>query len=129
MPDQRLEGDWPFPRRLPLGGGWAGTCMAPGHEGTRPGDEELKSGCNIGYARNCCRLPRERAADAVRFAMGEERDGVLHVLYAYERECLPAGAGELLFETATETCREPHSDACLQRMAECYVQIQRSRRS
>src|ERR1035437_2030685 len=64
MPEQRFESDWPFPQRLPLGAGWAGTCTAAGHEGARPSDEELKSGCNLGYANACSRLPAARHADA-----------------------------------------------------------------
>ena len=99
MPEERFESDWPFPQRLPLGAGWTGTCTAPGHDGARPSEEELKSGCNIGYAKACSRLPAERNADAVRFALGEERDGILHVLFACEREYLPAGHGELLYDT------------------------------
>jgi len=56
MPEEQFVSDWPFPQRLPLGAGWMGTCTAPGHEGRRPSDEELKSGCNLGYAKACSRL-------------------------------------------------------------------------
>ena len=49
-------------------------CTAPGHEGARPGEEELKSGCNLGYAKMLQPPSAERHADAVRFALGEERD-------------------------------------------------------
>jgi hypothetical protein len=128
MPEQRFESGWPFPQRLPLGAGWAGTCTAPGHEGARPSDEELKSGCNLGYANACSRLPAERHADAVRFALGEERDGILRVLFVCERDYLPAGHGELLYETVNALWLRPHDDPRVQRMAECYVQAQRARR-
>ena len=128
MPDQRFESDWPFPQRLPLGAGWTGTCTAPGHDGLRPSEQELKSGCNLGYAKLCCRLPAERQADAVRFALGEERGGILRVLYACEREHLPAGHGELLYESATASWLSRHQDARVQRMAECYLETQRARR-
>jgi len=129
MPEQRFESDWPFPQRLPLGAGWSGHCTAPGHDGVRPGAEELKTGCNLGYARTCSRLPAERHADAVRFALGEERDGVLHVLFVSERDYLPAGHGELLYERARANWIERHPDARVQRMAECYVQAQMERRA
>ena len=129
MPEQRFDSDWPFPQRLPLGAGWTGTCTAPGHEGARPSDEELRSACNLGYANGCSRLPAERHADAVRFALGEERDGILRVLFVCERDYLPAGHGELLYETATASWLQPHDDRRVQRMAECYVQTQRSRRA
>jgi len=128
MPDERFTSDWPFPQRLPLGAGWAGTCTAPGYGGVRPSEEELKSGCNLGYARTCGRLPADRHADAVRFALGEERDGILRVLFSCERECLPAGHGELLYDTASGSWLQGHDDARVQRMAECYVQAQRERR-
>ncbi len=109
MPEQRFDSDWPFPQRLPLGAGWAGTCTAPGHEGARPNDEELKSGCNLGYAKTCGRFPAERHADAVRFALGEERDGILRVLFICEREYLPAGHGELLYQTASASWLQSHA--------------------
>jgi len=128
MPEQRFDADWPFPRRLPLGSGWAGTCTAPGHEGVRPGEEELKSSCNLGYAKACSRLPAERHADAVRFALGEERDGILRVRFVCERAYLPAGHGELLYEKGSATWLLRHEDARVQRMAECYVQAQMARR-
>jgi len=128
MPERRFESDWPFPRRLSLGAGWAGTCTAPGHEGAQPNDDELKSGCNLGYAKGCGRLPADRSADAVRFALGEERDGILHVLFACERAYLPAGHGELLYEKASKRWVQRHDNPCVQRMAECYVQAQMERR-
>ena len=129
MPERRFESDWPFPRRLPLGAGWTGTCAAPGYEGAQPSDEEIKSGCNMGYAKTCHRLPANRSADAVRFALGEERDGVLHVLFACERSYLPAGHGELLYEKASKHWLQRHDNACVQRLAECYVQAQMERRN
>lgn len=129
MPEQRLEGDWPFPQRLPLGAGWTGTCTASSHEGSRPTDEELKLGCNLGYANKCHRLPADRYADAVRFALGEERGGVLRVLYACEREHLPVASGELLYETTTTRWQTRHEDNRIQRMAECYVEAQLARRA
>jgi hypothetical protein len=129
MPEQRFESDLPFPQRLPLGAGWTGTCTAPGHQGARPSDEELKSGCNLGYAKACSRLPAERYADAVRFVLGEERDGIMRVLFACERSYLPAGHGELLYEKATARWIQTHDDARVQRMAECYVEAQMKRRA
>jgi hypothetical protein len=128
MPEERFDSSWPFPQRLPLGAGWSGRCTAPGHDGARPTDEELTSGCNLGYARTCTRLPAERHADAVRFALGEERDGLLHVLFVCEREHLPAAHGELLYDRRNRTWLKGHPDACIQRMAECYVQAQLERR-
>jgi len=122
MPDQRLEGDWPFPQRLPLGAGWSGTCRANADAEIRPSEEELKTACNLGYAQGCPRLPVKRHADAIRFALGEERDGLVQIRFACEREYLPAAHGDLIYETATRRWQTTHSDACLVRMAECYIE-------
>jgi hypothetical protein len=94
----------------------------------RPSEEELKSGCNLGYAKTCCRLPAERHADAVRFALGEEHDGILRVRFSCEREYLPVSHGELLYDAASASWLQLHDDTRVQRMAECYVQAQRERR-
>lgn len=128
MPDQRLDGDWPFPQRLPLGAGWTGTCSASS-SAVRPSDEELKTACNLGYARSCARLPQERDADAVRFAKGDEHDGLVHIRFAYERDYLPAGHGELIYQTAARRWQTGHDNACLLRMAECFAEAQMARRT
>lgn len=129
LPEQRLESDWPFPHRLPLGAGWTGICTAPGHHGARPSEEELKSACNLGYAKGCGRLPQERHADAVRFALGEDSKGIQHVRFACELGHLPAECGVLLYEKATATWVQKHENPCLQRMAECYLQVQIQKRT
>ncbi len=128
MPEERFDSIWPFPQRLPLGAGWGGICTAPGHDGVRPTAEELTSACNLGYAKTCSRLPADRHADAVRFAVGEERDGLLHVLFICERAYLPASHGELLYDKAHRAWIKAHEQACVQRMAECYVKVQLERR-
>jgi hypothetical protein len=129
MPEEKFEGGWPFPHRLPLASGWSGTCTAPGHEGSRPDDEDLKAGCNLGYAKNCDRLPAERLVDAVRFILGEERDGVIRVVFVCEKAYLPAGHGELLYDRRHAAWLKTHDNPCLQRMAECYTESQIARRS
>ena len=82
----------------------------------------------MGYAKTCSRLPAERHADAVRFVLGEEHDGLVRVLFTCEREHLPAGHGELEYEIASASWVQQHHDLRIQRMAECYVAAQRSRR-
>jgi hypothetical protein len=126
MPDQQLEADWPFPQRLPLGAAWSGSCTAA-QDATKPSVQELKS-CNLGYARSCDKLPAERHADAVRFSLGEERGGLVRIRFAFEREYLPAGSGELVYEVASGGWQTEQSNPCLQRMAECYLSSQRKRR-
>lgn len=127
MPEQLLYGDWPFPQRLPLGAGWSGTCTASRAD-VPPNEEELKTACNLGYAKACSRLPRDRAADAVRFAKGDEHDGLVHIRFAYERDYLPAGHGELIYQTATRHWQTADASPCLLRMAECYIEAHMARR-
>ena len=74
-------------------------------------------------------MPAERHADAVRFILGEECDGLLPVRYVCEREYLPAGHGELRYDTVRCEWRDVHTDPRIQRMAECYLAAQRARRT
>ena len=127
MPTAPCADLWPHPARLPLGACWTGHCTAPGHEGTIPSDEELKSGCNLGYAR-CGRLPTDRAADAVRFSL-RERDGRVAVQYVFEIAYRPAAHGVLEFDKRTGAWVEPCRDTRLQRMAECFLQSRRQART
>ena len=83
----------------------------------------------MGYAKGCHRLPADRPADAVRFVLGEERDGILHVAFVCERVYLPAGHGELLYDRAQQAWVQRHDNACVQRMAECYLAAQMERRA
>lgn len=129
MPIARLEsGNWLHPSRLPLGCGWLGHCTAPGHAGESPSQETVESCCNLGYARNCGWAPADRAWDAVRFSVltPEERNPAnparsLRLLYVCERDHRPVEHGELLIELATASWKRGHSDARIQKMAECFV--------
>jgi len=60
--------------------------------------------------------------------IGAERDGILRVLFVCEREHLPAGHGELLYDLTSGSWLQRHDDPRVQRMAECYVRAQRERR-
>jgi len=121
IPTERLETQlWPHPVRLPLGDLWRGQCGAPGHEGEHPSEDELKNGCNLGYAR-CPRLPQQRSCDAVRFGLALERDTRLTVHYVLESNHAPAGDGRLEFDLSGAQCATPHPDPLLHRMAECFV--------
>ena len=141
MPMEKLaNGAWPHPARLPLGCGWSGQCTAPGHEGEIPSDGELEL-CNLGYASGCGRLPQQRAWDAVRFAVvapaeitgagagadkhqsGESGSArrTVQVQYVCERAHLPAEHGRLEFDGVESRWLQPHSDARVQKMAECFL--------
>ncbi len=129
LPQKPMENPpWPHPARLPLGGGWTGQCTAPGHEAVQPSEQEIKNGCNLGYARACSRLPRERRCDAVRFALLRDRDHKLSVQYVCEIGHAPAEHGVLEFDVAAQRWKSAHGDARIQKMAECYLEsyLQRS---
>jgi hypothetical protein len=127
MPLEKLEdGSWLHPSRLPLGCGWRGYCTAPGHDGEAPGPEELHDFCNLGYAEQCPRIPRERLWDSVRFGArisvaenaGPQR---VQVRYVCERQHLPADYGFLEFDPSRSCWTKAHPDSRVQRMAECFV--------
>ena len=129
MPSERMESDlWPHRARLPLGDGFRGVCTAPGHEGALLSEEELKDFCNLGYAKGCRRLPRERHADAVRFIVTHERDDQIGLYFTSEREHAPREHGSLSFDRAQQRWLTPHPDVRVQRMAECYLQSYLSRK-
>src|SRR5215470_1530910 len=118
MPARRLQAAWLHPARLPLAAGWEGTCTAPGHEGEIP---ESFEACNLGYAAECPRLPRERSCDAVRFAVVQESESRALLIYVCEKDHRPAEYGNLEFRTQGRECPQPHPDPCIQRMAECFL--------
>jgi hypothetical protein len=135
MPVEKLQnGTWLHATRLPLGCGWSGHCTAPAHEGEAPSQEELRDYCNLGYADGCARLPRERVWDSVRFGArtlgtdeksnGEKNPSArrIRVRYVCERGHRPAEHGSLEFDTALARWTKPHSNRCVQRMAECFLE-------
>ena len=123
LPQERMENPlWPHPSRLPLGDAWTGHCTAPGHEGVRPSEEELREGCHLGYARACPRLPRQRSSDAVRFSLARDCDGKLSVQFVCEIAHAPGEHGTLEYDAAAGRWSCPHADARIQKMAECYLQ-------
>jgi hypothetical protein len=116
-----MDGPWAHPWRLPLGNGWQGYCTAPGHEGAVPEDEQLHSGCNLGYA-NCGRLPQERASDAVRFSIAGNDEHQVVVQYVCEIAHRPGQHGRLEYLVDRRTWLQPHPDRRIQKMAECFVE-------
>ena len=111
---------WPFPRRLPLGAGFCGTCTA-GAEPVSPSDQELKDFCNLGYAKGCSRFPADRSADAVRFAIAKHAADRIVLQYVSELAHAPVENGTLEYDTVAQQWLVKHANACTQRQAECYV--------
>jgi len=129
IPTERFDdAGFVHPSRLPLGAGYRGLCGAPGHDGEALTDEELKQGCNLGYARNCSRLPAEREADAVRFSILRERDGQIALCYVSELNYLPREHGNLQYDSVLRKWLNPHSDRRVQALAECFLQSYLARR-
>lgn len=130
MPTERLASDlWTHRSRLPLGDGFSGICTAPGYEGAVLSDEELRDFCNLGYATRCPRMPQQRTADAVRFIVNHDRDGAISLYYTCERDHAPLHHGPLTYIQSEQRWLQPHSDARIQRMAECYLQSYLMRKS
>jgi len=122
VPEERCELElWPHRSRLPLGDGFTGICQAPGFEGTRPAAEELKDGCNVGYACGCPRLPKDRVADAVRFAVARDDGEWVTLHFACERDHLPAGHGTLEFSRKGGECRTDGADRRMVAQARQYL--------
>jgi len=130
FPDQKLDdGRWLHPARLPLGAGWSGRCLAPGYEGQLPSDEELHEFCNLGYATNCPRLPKERSSEAVRFSVAGDRGDRVVLFCVFELAHRPAWHGNLEYDCSSGQWLSPHPDARVQQMAQCYLESYMLKRS
>ncbi|MBV8050265.1 MAG: hypothetical protein JOZ80_03705 [Acidobacteriaceae bacterium] len=103
--------------------------MAPGQEGAQPSDEEIRNFCNLGYASGCSRLPTDRTADAVRFAVTRDGGDQLTVCFVRELEHRPAGHGTLEYDMTCGAWKNAHSDPRIQKMADCYLQSYLIRRT
>ena len=127
FPTERVSIGWPFPARLPLGAGFTGMCHASADE-IAPSDHELREFCNIGYAGGCCRMPAERHADDVRFALARDEESRIVLHYVSERFHEPVEYGRLEYDCQTHRWLAPMRDPCLQRQAECFVEVYLERR-
>lgn len=123
VPDERCDAElWRHRARLPLGDGFAGACRAPGHEGVRPGQQEIRT-CNVGYPRHCERAPAEREIDAVHFIVAGDEGSRIVLRWACERQHRPVSHGELSFICEQGSVREeaPPEPAWILAMARCCV--------
>jgi hypothetical protein len=123
MPSQPFPGgNWRHPSRLPLKEGWRGVCTASSNHPVIPGDEEIQEFCNLGYASKCPRLPAERPWDAIRISVARERENVVVLSYVCEYAHLPREHGVLEYDAASSRWVRGHTNAVIQRMAECYLE-------
>lgn len=118
---------WSFPRRLPLGAGFCGTCRAR-YEETTPDDATLRECCNLGHAVGCGRLPATRQADSVRFSVAEDSQDQIVLAYVYDRGHLPVVHGKLEYDCGKRRWSNALDDPCVQRQAECYLTVYLERR-
>ena len=129
MPTERADDiAFPHPSRLPLGSSWRGSCIVPGHEQTALNSVELES-CNLGYAKSCPRLPKERACDAVRFVVVNDSGDSISLQFVLETAYLPTAYGLLGYKKLSKNWSPPHADYHIQKMAECFLQSYLDRKS
>jgi hypothetical protein len=73
-------------------------------------------GCNAGYARDSCTLAARSDADAFRFMIKANRDGVIEVAWSSERNHHPVAVGSLAVtatgQTASVDPLERQASAC-----------------
>jgi hypothetical protein len=118
---------WAFPHRLPLGGGFCGTCRT-NDEAFHPDDATLRDFCNLGHADGCPRVPVTRAADSIRFAVAKDEGERIWLHYVFERDHAPVAHGQVEYHCAKRHWPAPLADACAQQQAACYLAIYLERR-
>ncbi len=119
---------WAFPARLPLGAGYCGTCRAGGMEVT-PTETEQRDYCNLGYAKDCARMPEDRCADCVRFALSKDDGTKIAIQYVYERSHEPVRHGVVEYDCVAHSwIVSLDDDVVVQRQAACYLAAYLERR-
>lgn len=122
------DSEWLAPPRLPLGEAFRGVCRVRG-ELYEPGRETLRLYCNRGYARNGCgQFPADATADALRFSLVSDRDGVLIVQYIFERDYSPVDHGRIEFVERSAEWSSPLEDPIAWVQAKAFVESYRKRR-
>lgn len=73
-------------------------------------------------------MPAERCADGVRFAVARDEESRIVLHYVSERFYEPVEYGRLEYDCQAQSWLAPMRDPCLQRQAECYVEVYLERR-
>jgi hypothetical protein len=114
------ERRWSPRPQMPLGDPYEGECRATA--GHRPDERDLRSLCNLGYARGkCARFPESCPADAARFSAIRDDGRTIAITWVQEREHRPAGHGVLEYSATSQEFLAPHPDAILNQQAAAYV--------
>lgn len=122
-PVARLEeAAWAVPPRLPLGDAYTGECRS-GPVALDPGDTLLRASCNNGYARGKCgRFPNDARADAVRFHIASESDGLIRLQYTLEKGCWPVDHGNTSYSVPQHAFTAPPVDEVVHRQASAFIE-------
>jgi hypothetical protein len=130
MPVGRLDHDvWINPPRLPLGDPYRGVCHAHAADVFEPLETAQRDLCNCGYARGRCqRFPEDSAADAVRFSITGDRDGLVRLVYVVEKNHAPAEHGALEYAVDEARLLNNHTSELLAGQANAFLQSYLRRR-
>ena len=80
--------------RAPLGAIFEGECERRGTAAARY--------CNFGYARgSCAEFPDEAAVDAVRFSVSGNANGIVKIVWIFEKDHAPVEHGFLEYAEST----------------------------
>jgi len=77
--------------------------------------------CNLGYAREKCpRFPGD-GADAVRFSISRDQDGIIGIYWVVEKDHLPFAHGPLEYSREAACFIPPHIDDRVAQQAQAYI--------
>jgi hypothetical protein len=106
---------------VPLGDSWSGVCRAAPESDWLPDANTLQQLCNFGYARQKCARVPAGAADAVRFTISNDHDGLVGIYWVMEKDHLPFAHGPLEYSRAESGFLAAHPDARVSQQAQAYV--------
>jgi len=106
---------------MPLGDAWSGVCRAEAAGEWLPDAGTIQQYCNFGYAREKCPHVPAEAADAVRFGISSDHDGLVRIYWVAEKDHAPMGHGPLDYSREEGAFRGAHPDACVQQQAQAYL--------
>jgi hypothetical protein len=107
---------------MPLGDTWSGTCHADEASLFTPDETALSELCNMGYARRTCsHFPEKQTCDAVRFLIVSDRDQIIHIAYAMERDHHPETHGTLAYSRVQGVFTGDAANPQLEHQARAYV--------
>jgi hypothetical protein len=105
----------------PLGDVWSGICRAQPEREWLPDAATTQQLCNFGYAREKCpRFPGD-GADAVRFSISKDQDGVIGIYWVVEKDHLPFAHGPLEYSREAARFIPSHTDPRVAQQAQAYI--------